>query len=230
MNEYEALAHWHQLLEQALAGCGRTSGSARLIPASKTVPPERLREYINAGQRVFGENRIQEAKAKIAVLPSHLEWHFIGGLQRNKVREAVSLFEYIHSVDSLALLQEIDKRAAAVGKIQKVLIEVNVAGESSKHGCPAGEAPGLVVAGNGLSHVAVCGLMTVAPFLEDLEKVRPFFRMLVELRDKLQDEHGVLLPELSMGMTHDWKVAVEEGSTMIRIGTGLFGMRGEISH
>jgi PLP dependent protein len=230
MNEHEALAHWHHQLHEALAGCGRVPGSARLIPASKTVPPERLKEYIEAGQRVFGENRIQEAKAKIAVLPSQCEWHFIGGLQRNKVREAVSLFEYIHSVDSLALLQEIDKRAAAVGKIQKILIEINVAGESSKHGCPAGEASGLVVAGNALSHVAVCGLMTVAPFFEELERVRPYFRMLADLRDKLQIDQGVLLPELSMGMTHDWKVAVEEGSTMIRIGTGLFGMRGELNH
>lgn len=225
MNPSEALAWWAAALDAAVVACGRIPGSVRLIPASKTIAPERLRDYMAAGQRVFGENRIQEAKAKIASLPSGCEWHFIGGLQRNKVRDAVSLFEMIHSVDSAELLEEIEKRSAAQGKIQKVLIEVNVAGEASKHGCPPGRAGELVELANRCAHVAVVGLMTVAPFFEDLERVRPYFASLRKLRDRLELETGSPLAELSMGMTHDWKVAVEEGSTMVRIGTGLFGMR-----
>lgn len=225
MDASQALQFWQEKIAQTVKAAGRPEGSVRLIPASKTVAPEKLQEFVRAGLRVFGENRIQEAKAKIPLLPGSCEWHFIGGLQSNKVRDAVALFECIHSVDSAGLLEEIEKRAAGLGKNQKVLIEVNVAGESNKHGCRPEEAAGLVRLGNGLPHVTVCGLMTVAPFFEDLEQVRPFFRKLAVLRDGLEGELGARLPELSMGMTHDWKVAVEEGSTMIRIGTGLFGMR-----
>ncbi|MDX6766914.1 MAG: YggS family pyridoxal phosphate-dependent enzyme [Candidatus Methylacidiphilales bacterium] len=220
-----ALKWWKEEMEKEAAACGRTPGSVRLIPASKTVAPERLREFVDAGWRVFGENRIQEAKAKVPLLSSQVEWHFIGGLQGNKVKDAVALFACIHSVDSENLLREIEKRAAVPGKIQRVLIEVNVAGEASKHGCPPDLAPELVRLADALPHVEVAGLMTVAPFSEDLEVVRPFFRRLRELRDEIQQATGAVLPELSMGMTHDWRVAVQEGSTMIRIGTGLFGMR-----
>jgi len=225
MDASQSLQFWQEQIAAAVRSCGRQAGSVRLIPASKTISPERLQEFVQAGLRVFGENRIQEAKAKIPLLPGSCEWHFIGGLQSNKVRDAVALFEYIHSVDSAGLLEEIEKRASAQGKNQKILIEVNVAGESNKHGCPPEQAAGLVRMGNGMSHVTVCGLMTVAPFFEDLEQVRPFFRKLAVLRDTLEGGLGIQLPELSMGMTHDWKVAVEEGSTMIRVGTGLFGMR-----
>lgn len=225
MDASEVLQFWQEQIAEAVKAAGRPPGSVRLVPASKTVPPKRLQEFVRAGLRIFGENRIQEAKAKIPLLPASCEWHFIGGLQSNKVRDAVAFFECIHSVDSAGLLEEIEKRAAALGKNQKVLVEVNVAGESNKHGCPPEQAAGLVRLGNGLPHVTVCGLMTVAPFFEDPAQVRPYFHRLAALRDSLEGELGVRLPELSMGMTHDWKVAVEEGSTMIRIGTGLFGMR-----
>jgi pyridoxal phosphate enzyme (YggS family) len=220
-----ALNQWREKIAAAATAAGRSPESVRLIPASKSVPPERLRDFFDAGQKVFGENRIQEARAKIPLLPSSCRWHFIGGLQRNKVRDAVAWFDLIHSVDSLALLEEIDLKARAAGKIQQVLIEVNVAGESSKHGCRPEEAGTLIARAQNLAAVEVLGLMTVAPYHEDPELARPSFALLRRLRDQLEAEHGWRLPELSMGMTHDYAVAIAEGATMVRIGSGLFGTR-----
>jgi pyridoxal phosphate enzyme (YggS family) len=220
-----ALNQWREKIAAAATAAGRSPESVRLIPASKSVPPERLRDFFDAGQKVFGENRIQEARAKIPLLPSSCRWHFIGGLQRNKVRDAVAWFDLIHSVDSLALLEEIDHKARAAGKIQQVLIEVNVAGESSKHGCRPEEAGTLIARAQNLAAVEVLGLMTVAPYHEDPELARPSFALLRRLRDQLEAEHGWRLPELSMGMTHDYAVAIAEGATMVRIGSGLFGTR-----
>jgi pyridoxal phosphate enzyme (YggS family) len=220
-----ALNQWREKIAAAATAAGRSPESVRLIPASKSVPPERLRDFFDAGQKVFGENRIQEARAKIPLLPSSCRWHFIGGLQRNKVRDAVAWFDLIHSVDSLALLEEIDLKARAAGKIQQVLIEVNVAGESSKHGCRPEEAGTLIARAQNLAAVEVLGLMTVAPYHEDPELARPSFAQLRRLRDHLEAEHGWRLPELSMGMTHDYAVAIAEGATMVRIGSGLFGTR-----
>jgi pyridoxal phosphate enzyme (YggS family) len=220
-----ALNQWREKIAAAATAAGRSPESVRLIPASKSVPPERLRDFFDAGQKVFGENRIQEARAKIPLLPSSCRWHFIGGLQRNKVRDAVAWFDLIHSVDSLALLEEIDLKARAAGKIQQVLIEVNVAGESSKHGCRPEEAGTLIARAQNLAAVEVLGLMTVAPYHEDPELARPSFAQLRRLRDQLEAEHGWRLPELSMGMTHDYAVAIAEGATMVRIGSGLFGTR-----
>jgi pyridoxal phosphate enzyme (YggS family) len=220
-----ALQQWREKIAAAATAAGRSPDSVRLIPASKSVPPERLRDFFDAGQKIFGENRIQEARAKIPLLPSNCRWHFIGGLQRNKVRDAVAWFDLIHSVDSLALLEEIDHKARAAGKIQQVLIEVNVAGESSKHGCRPEEAGTLIARAQNLAAVEVLGLMTVAPYHEDPELARPSFAQLRRLRDQLEAEHGWRLPELSMGMTHDYAVAIAEGATMVRIGSGLFGTR-----
>jgi pyridoxal phosphate enzyme (YggS family) len=220
-----ALQQWREKIAAAATAAGRSPDSVRLIPASKSVPPERLRDFFDAGQKIFGENRIQEARAKIPLLPSSCRWHFIGGLQRNKVRDAVAWFDLIHSVDSLALLEEIDHKARAAGKIQQVLIEVNVAGESSKHGCRPEEAGTLIARAQNLAAVEVLGLMTVAPYHEDPELARPSFAQLRRLRDQLEAEHGWRLPELSMGMTHDYAVAIAEGATMVRIGSGLFGTR-----
>jgi pyridoxal phosphate enzyme (YggS family) len=225
MDASTALHQWREKLAAAAAAAGRSPDSVRLIPASKTVPPERLRAFFDAGQTVFGENRIQEARAKIPLLPSSCRWHFIGGLQRNKVRDAVAWFDLIHSVDSLALLEEIDLKARAAGKVQQVLIEVNVAGESSKHGCPPGETGALIARAQDLAAVEVLGLMTVAPYHDDPGLARPSFARLRGLRDQLEAAQGWRLPELSMGMTHDYAAAVAEGATMVRIGSGLFGAR-----
>lgn len=226
MDAAERLQEWKERLARAAESAGRDPAGVRLLPASKTVPAERLREFFDAGQTVFGENRVQEAKAKVGILPASCRWHFIGGLQRNKVRDAVEMFELIHSVDAAALAEEIEKRAAAAGKVQRVLLEVNLAGEASKHGCRPEEVPGLLETANRLPHVEVHGLMTVPPVTEDPEDARPYFRRLRELRDRLEQASGAALPELSMGMTHDHAQAVAEGATLVRVGTGLFGKRG----
>lgn len=225
MDAATALQLWQERISAATAAAGRAPGSVRLLPASKTVPAERLREFFDAGQHVFGENRIQEARAKIPLLPASCRWHFIGGLQRNKVRDAVAWFDLIHSVDSRALLEEIAAKARAVGKTQAILIEVNVAGESSKHGCPPEDTGALLSLANSLPSVEVHGLMTVAPYYDDPEQARPHFARLRVLRDQLETAHGVKLPELSMGMTHDYAAAIAEGATLVRIGSGLFGAR-----
>ena len=225
MEAAEALAYWKEKIAAAALAAGRDPAHVRLIPASKTVTPERLREFYDAGQKVFGENRIQEARAKIPLLPSACRWHFIGGLQRNKVRDAVAWFDLIHSVDSLDLLQEINHRAQAIGKVQAILIEVNVAGEGSKHGCRPEETATLVARAQQLPAVEVHGLMTVAPFHENAELARPTFAQLRRLRDEIETTNGWRLPELSMGMTHDYAAAVAEGATLVRIGSGLFGAR-----
>jgi pyridoxal phosphate enzyme (YggS family) len=225
MDASTQLAEWREKLAAAARASGRDPATVQLLPASKTVSPERLREFVAAGQTVFGENRIQEARAKIPLLPASCRWHFIGGLQSNKVRDAVAWFDLIHSVDSAGLLQEIDRRAAQAGKIQSVLIEVNVAGEASKHGCPPESAALLVEAANGLKSVQVQGFMTVAPYHEDPMAVRPHFAQLRQLRDDLEKTRGWVLPELSMGMTHDFAAAIAEGATIVRIGSGLFGAR-----
>lgn len=219
------LALWNQNIAAAALAAHRPPSSVRLVPASKSVPAARLRAFYDAGQHLFGENRIQEAREKIPQLPSACRWHFIGGLQRNKVRDAVAWFDLIHSVDSLELLQEIERRAAAIGKTQDILIEVNVAGESSKHGCPTPQARQLIETANPLPHLRVLGLMTVPPFTPDPADARPCFARLRMLRDEIQDALGLPLPELSMGMTHDYAVAIAEGATMVRIGSGLFGSR-----
>ncbi|MDD5260294.1 MAG: YggS family pyridoxal phosphate-dependent enzyme [Methylacidiphilales bacterium] len=213
---------------EILACCqkaGRKSTEVRLVPASKGVESDDLRKAYDLGLKVFGENRVQEARVKQPLLPPDIEWHFIGGLQRNKAKEAVRLFALIHSVDSVELARELDRRAGESGKVQRILIEVNMGGEASKHGVEPGMAGPLAEAAWACKNLELSGFMTVAPYEADLEKVRPYFAGLRMLRDEMEAFSGKKLPELSMGMSHDYKAAIEEGATIVRVGTALFGAR-----
>jgi PLP dependent protein len=201
--------------EVTAAAYGR---AIKIIGASKTMPPEKIREAYDAGLRCFGENRIQEGIAKIPQLPSDIEWHFIGHLQRNKVPEAVRHFAWIQSVDSLRLLHAIEKEAAKQQKKMLLLLEINLGNEESKHGLKPEELGELLK--EKLEWAEIRGLMAIPPYYEDPEQARPHFRILRRLA-----ESDSRLSELSMGMSHDYVVAVEEGATMVRIGTALFGER-----
>ncbi|MCF7816974.1 MAG: YggS family pyridoxal phosphate-dependent enzyme [Kiritimatiellales bacterium] len=201
---------------------GRPRDGVRLLAVSKTNPPEAIRAAADCGLRLFGENRVQEAQSKISMCPGGLEWHLIGHLQSNKAKAAVHLFQMIHSVDSLKLLQALD---AAANVALPVLLQVNVAGEAAKFGMRPDKVAEVIDAANQMRKVEVHGLMTIPPFSPDPEKTRIHFSNLRKLRDRLQNETGTPLPELSMGMSHDLEVAIEEGSTWVRIGTDLFGSR-----
>jgi hypothetical protein len=220
-----------RVLEQvacAARASGRAEESVLLVGATKTVPAERIREAMAAGLKIAGENRLQEALPKIQALRGEpIRWHFIGQLQRRKVRSIVGAFDLIHSVDSLELAQEIDRRAGAAGHRQEVLLEVNLGEEATKAGFhPAGLEDVLGRVG-GLPHVSVKGLMTIPPASRDPEQARPYFRQLRELAERLSRlaVPAVSMHELSMGMSNDFVVAIEEGATMIRVGTAIFGMR-----
>jgi pyridoxal phosphate enzyme (YggS family) len=215
-------------IDAAEARAGR-QGEVTLVAVSKTVEPARIAAAFAAGQRVFGENRVQEAVAKVAELAPQMpgaEWHLIGHLQSNKARTAVDAFSLIESVDSLTLARRLDVLAAAAGRRLPVLAEINVAGEESKHGFSPEAFRAAAAALAQLDHLEVRGLMTVAPLAADPEAVRPVFRALRQLRDWACDSFpGAELPELSMGMSGDFEVAIEEGATMVRIGRALFGER-----
>jgi pyridoxal phosphate enzyme (YggS family) len=207
---------------------GRPPDSVRLVAATKTVPVERIREAITAGLRYAGENRLQEALPKILALKGDpIRWHFIGQLQRRKVRDVVGAFELIHSVDSLELAAEIDRRAGASGLRQDVLLEVNVGRETTKAGFRPDELPAILPQFAGLHHLGVRGLMAIPPPAEEAEQARPFFRLMCQLAGDLSrlNVQGVSMEELSMGMSHDYVVAVEEGATIVRVGTAIFGAR-----
>ena len=212
-------------IAQAAKVSGRNVTDVELVAVTKTHPAEIVREAIGAGQVVFGESKVQEARAKIPLLPSHLRWHFIGHLQKNKIRHALPLFEMIHSVDSLDLAQAIDRIAQEDGLHPRILLEVNVAGEGSKFGFKAttlrAELESLLL----LSRLSIEGLMCIPPLAEEAEASRKYFIALRELRDALEREFQVKLPQLSMGMTNDYNVAVEEGATLVRVGTAIFGER-----
>jgi len=205
----------------------RDPSSVRLVVVTKTVDVERIREAIAAGAAILGENRVQEAKEKIETLGNAASWHLVGHLQANKAKYAVKLFDLIHSVDSLELAKEIDRQASKIGKIQKVLIEVNIAGEGSKAGMTVRNAPALVREAAKLGNVAIQGLMTIPPLSEDPEVARPYFRVMRELSEWIAQEHipNAAMTELSMGMSGDFEVAVEEGATLVRVGTAIFGER-----
>ena len=206
---------------------GRDPSSVRLVTVTKTVAPERIREAVAAGAAILGENRVQEAKEKIEALGAIASWHLIGRLQTNKAKYAVRLFDLIHSVDTIGLARELDKQAAKTGKVQDVLVEVSIAGEASKAGMAVREAPALVRGVASLRHVRVRGLMTMPPYSEDPDDSRPFFSVLRELAEAIAKENipGVSMQELSMGMSGDFEVAVEEGATLVRVGTAIFGER-----
>jgi hypothetical protein len=184
-----------------------------------------VREAVEAGHSVFGESRVQEARAKIPELPSNLRWHFVGHLQKNKIRHALPLFELFHGVDSLALAQEMNRIAAEDGERPRLLLEVNVAAEGSKFGFKAETLRAEIGSLLALPRLSIEGLMCIPPLVEEAEASRKFFVQLRELRDSLEKEFDVTFPHLSMGMTQDFSIAVEEGATLVRVGTAIFGER-----
>jgi len=223
-----SLSAVRQRLARALERAGRSPSSARLVAISKTRPAEDVRAAFDAGQIDFGENRVQEALEKIAATSDiPITWHLVGHLQSNKARRAASSFGWIHSVDGADLLKRIDAAAEEDGRRPELLIQVDLAGEPTKHGAPAGAWFSLFEAASGCRAARVAGLMLLPPFTPDPEDARPYFTRLRDLRDELA-ARGVppgMLRELSMGMSHDFEVAVEEGATLIRVGTAIFGDR-----
>ena len=218
------LAEIHSQIAAAAQKAGRDASEIELIAVSKTHPTEAVQEALRAGVTLFGENKVQEARVKIEELGRGI-WHLIGHLQSNKVKDAVRLFDSIDSVDRLDLATEINLRADAHGKTQNVLLQVNVAGESTKFGCPPESARKLAEEINALPRLTLRGLMLIAPFSPEVERSRPHFAALRELRDQIQTDTGLDLPVLSMGMSGDFAVAIEEGATCVRVGTALFGER-----
>jgi pyridoxal phosphate enzyme (YggS family) len=221
----ENLDSIQQRIRAVCMRAGRDEKSVMLLAVSKTHPPESIRAAVECGQLLFGENKIQEAKAKIPLCPGKARWHFIGHLQSNKVRDAVELFEMIQGVDSLAIAKEISKRAEQAAKTMPVLIEVNVAGEGSKFGYAPEELLAELNELNSLPRIEVHGLMAIPPFAPVAEKARPYFQKLRGLKIDCENILGAPLPQLSMGMSGDFEVAIEEGSTIVRVGTALFGER-----
>lgn len=221
----QRLAQIRGRIDQACLRAGRATDSVRLLAVSKTHGPDAVMEAVSAGLVDFGESRIQEARQKIPQCSGSIHWHFIGHLQSNKVREAVRMFECIHAVDSLRLLEHLERMCQDEGRTISACLEVNVSGERSKFGMSPADVPTVLKAASGCFRVRVEGLMTIPPIAADPGEARPFFRALRELRDRMQDQCGVPLPELSMGMSHDFEVATEEGATWVRVGTSLFGAR-----
>ena len=223
----ENLKQVEERIEAACRRAGRDRGSVRLVAVSKTKPAEAIAEAYAAGQRLFGENHAQEIVAKKPVLPDDIRWHFIGNLQKNKVKYLVGNVAMIHSVNSEGLAAEIEKQAAKHGIVQKILLEVNIAGEESKQGAAPDQILPLLQFCETQPHIKLCGLMAVAPQAENPEESRPVFvrlrRLREELRPLLKDPEA--FRELSMGMSGDFEVAVEEGATLIRVGTLIFGRR-----
>lgn len=225
MSLAENLAAVRARIAAACERAGRDPAGVTLVAVSKNHPASTVAEAVALGVTLFGENRVQEARVKIPASPARARWHFIGHLQSNKARDAAGLFEMIESVDSLALAAELQKQAEKQAKTLQILVEVNVAGESSKFGWNPDRLIAELDALNAFPRLELHGLMTVAPYSTDAEKVRPVFRKLRELRDRCADVLGAPLPVLSMGMSGDLEVAIEEGATIVRVGTALFGPR-----
>ena len=225
----DSISTIYKRISHAAIRAGRNPEEVKLIAVTKTVTVLQIKETIDAGLRTFGENRVQEAKAKIeelsadSTMPS-VSWHLIGHLQKNKAKHAVQLFDLVHSLDSTELAGELDSQAKKIGKVQEVLVEVKLSHEETKHGVAKAELPQLLKMVQTMKHLRLRGLMTIPPFFEHPEEARPFFRELRELRDEA-DSAGYHVPELSMGMSNDFEVAIEEGATMVRIGTAIFGER-----
>lgn len=216
-------------IDKAVRDCGRSPSEVRLIAISKTHPASAIRTLIELGATDFGENRVQEAEEKITEIGREAaRWHLVGHLQANKARRAVQLFDVIHSLDSIDLARRVNRLCEEEGRDKlSVLIQVDLGGEETKSGIDESDLPHLVEALGPLKHLDLVGLMTLPPFFDDTEQSRPFFRRLRELRDELQSRgvFGDRKGELSMGMTHDFEVAIQEGATMVRIGTAIFGER-----
>jgi pyridoxal phosphate enzyme (YggS family) len=216
-------------IEAALRRAGRPLDSATLVAVTKTYPPETVLAAIAAGLTQIGENKVQEARAKQAETGQRGEWHLIGHLQSNKVKYVPAIFDWVHSIDSYDLAAELDARAREEGKKLKVLLQVNPSGELTKFGVTPELAAPLAEKVNALPSLELRGLMMLAPYYEEVERTRPHFAALRETRDRLERETGLILPELSMGMSSDFEVALEEGSTILRLGTILFGTRPKAS-
>jgi pyridoxal phosphate enzyme (YggS family) len=219
------LSSIQQRIDAACARVGRDPASVTLMAVSKGQPPETVRAAADLGLSLFGESKIQEAKAKIPLCPGRLHWQMIGHLQSNKCRDAVHFFQMIQSVDSLALAEEINKWADKAAKTMPVLLEVNIAGEASKFGYRPEAVLADLARVNALPRLEIHGLMTIAPWSPDPEKVRRGFRQLRDLKGACEQILGAPLPQLSMGMSGDFEVAIEEGATLVRLGTALFGAR-----
>jgi pyridoxal phosphate enzyme (YggS family) len=221
----ENLAAIRSRIAAACERAGRDPSSVTLMAVTKGMPPEMVREAADLGLVLFGENKVQEARVKIPLCPGRLRWHLIGHLQSNKCRDAVHFFEMLHGVDSLALAQEINKWADKQAKTMPVLLEVNLAGESTKFGYRRDDVLADLAVMNGLPKLEIHGLMTIAPWSPDPGRARPIFRQLRELKEQCEQQLGASLPHLSMGMSGDFEAAIEEGATMVRVGTSLFGPR-----
>jgi len=204
---------------------GRDPESVTLVAVSKTHPAESVRQAWDAGQQVFGESRVQEALTKIPLLPSQLAWHFIGHLQTNKIRKALPFFSLFHGVDSLETATQMDRIAAESGAFPRVLLEINVSGETTKFGFQPDFLRSRLETLLALPRLQVVGLMTMAPISREPGSARPFFARLRELRDELERLGGVPLPELSMGMSGDFEEGIAEGATLVRVGSAIFGER-----
>jgi len=225
----DSISTIYKRISHAAMRAGRNPEEVKLIAVTKTVTVHQIKEAIDAGLRTFGENRVQEAKAKIEELSAgwtmpSVSWHLVGHLQKNKAKNAVRLFDLIHSLDSAELAEELNSQAEKIGKIQEVLVEMKLSPEETKHGVAKTELPQLLKMIQTMKHLRLRGLMTIPPFFEQPEKARSYFRELRELRDKA-GVAGYHMPELSMGMSNDFEVAIEEGATMVRIGTAIFGER-----
>lgn len=221
----EDLERVRRIITQAAAKVGRSENEIELVAITKTRPAERIRDAVEAGQTLFGESRVQEARSKIPELPSNLRWHFVGHLQKNKIRHALPLFELFHGIDSLALAQEMNRIAADEGGHPRVLLEVNVAGEGSKFGFTTETLRAEMEPLLELQRLSIEGLMCIPPLADEAESSRKYFGQLRELRDSVEREFNLKLPHLSMGMTQDFWIAVEEGATLVRVGTAIFGER-----
>ena len=231
MSVAENIERIREQIDSAVKRAGRTASEVTLMAVSKTFPVDSIREAYRAGIRVFGENRVQEFAGKVDALQdlSDAEWHMIGHLQTNKAAKAAELFSAVDSVDSLRLARKLNEAAAQLSKKLPVLIELNVGGEAAKTGLDpeSPELEAILSAAPQLEHLAIRGLMTVPPFTDDPQQARPFFRKLRELRDQIAKRHlpSASMDVLSMGMSHDFEIAIEEGSTCVRVGTGIFGER-----
>ncbi len=219
-------------INKAASSCGRNSEKIRLVAVTKTVPVEKIREAASSGISVIGESYIQEARNKYDILSgAPVSWHFIGHLQTNKAKYAVKMFDLIHSVDSVKLAEELDIQAKKINKIQNILIQVNIGREETKSGINEEDVPDFIKEAARFQNISVKGLMVIPPFFDDPEIVRPYFSSLRRLQSKIRNSiasnsiQGVLMNELSMGMSGDFEAAIEEGSTLVRIGTAVFGER-----
>jgi len=223
----ENLTFVENKIQEACRRAGRKREDVTLIAVSKTKPVSELMKAYDLGVRIFGENKVQELSDKYEELPKDIHWHMIGHLQRNKVKYIIDKVDLIHSVDSARLAETIEKEAAKRDITVNILIEVNVAGEESKFGVAPEELPGLIEEIAGFSHIRVQGLMTIAPFVEESEENRQIFRDLRKLSVDIAEKNvdNITMRVLSMGMTNDYSVAIEEGATMVRVGTGIFGAR-----